>query len=429
MKKIFNIFLLIAMVGVAALTSCSKEDPFGGEEAKDGYGSVSFRKMYVEVRNDEKIIKNIPGRTRASVDVAAFVVTVKSADGTVAYEGTYAAMPEVLTLPVGEYTVTVNSPKLEDAAWEAPYYEGSQTFSVAKDDVVEVDPVVCKLANVMVTVRFEDKLLAAMGDDCKVTVVACQNGRLEYTASETRDGFFRFVSGEGTPTMIATFSGTVDENYEENFRTYTEVAPGNHYIITYRLHSASQDVPDPTGQLTPGVTVDATVTRVDMTIDVNVDDDILADDWRPTQGGEDPVTPVDPSGNPAPAITATDGISWTSANIVNASSVVEITVHSEAGITAFTVDIDSNTLTPSELEGVGMNSHIDLVNPGSMADSLVRLGFPINVGGQKDPDVMKLSQFLGLLDMLGPGIHKFHFTVSDANGTTKKTLTLQTLGN
>lgn len=428
MKKLFNIFALLLMGFAGVVSSCDKEEPFVIQPDSKGSGQVSFRKMLVEVQNEENIVRS------ATVDVNTFRVTVTNTrTQEPAWAGTYGEMPEVLTLPVGNYEVVVNSDSNPDAEWESPYFEGKQSFVIAEDAITTVDPVVCKLANVKVTVIFDDSLKAVMGQDCKVTVMACDNGRLEYLPSESRSGYFKFIEKAGsTPTMIATFSGTVDENYEENFRTYTAVKPGNHYKITYTLKGVNPNVPEASGTITPGIYVDSQVTTVDMTIDVVVDDDILNDDMRPNEGDkEDPSTPDDPvtPGAETPQITLNPGLSFDSPNTVVPDMEAVIYVHSShpAGLTGFTVDIESTTLTKDVLEGVELTDHLDLVNPGIYNDKLKGLGFPTYVEGQTDPSPMSLTDFLPMLEALGAGTHKFHLNVTDANGTTKKTLTFITL--
>ncbi len=422
MKNIFRKLMFLLPTLLLLCVGCDKESLFD-IDSETSTGKVSFRKMLVEVKNEESIMRS------AAVDVNTFVVTVTdSRTSETEWTGTYAEMPEVLTLPVGNYEVTVNSASNPDADWDTPYFEGSQTFAITEGDITTVDPVVCKLANVKVTVVFSDKLKAVMGSDCKVTVVACDKGRLEFTASETRSGYFRYIAQEGSqPTMVATFSGTVDENYEENFRTYTEVKPGNHYIITYTLKGVEPDTPTQTGKVTPGVNVDSTITVVDLTISVDSDEDIIDDDSRPNEGDDNPVTPPTPGGE-APSLTTNDAISFDKQNLIVSGLEAVIYAHSsaEGGFTEFTVDIDSDTLTPDELESVGLTSHLDLVNPGQYGDALAKLGFPVNVGGLTDPDPMTLTNFLPMLTALGEGTHNFIFKVSDANGTTNKTLTFLT---
>lgn len=421
------------LAALLLLPSCEKERLFDNDDADKPHSTVSFaalKKNGVEVNTTETLVRSAAD---AEVNVNTFTVEV-TGNGKTYYNGTLGDMPEVLTMPVGEgFKVTVHSPENPAAAWDSPYYEGSQTFDVKENEVTYVDTVVCKLANVKVTIKFDSKLLAVMEEDCKVKVETGTGASLTYSKNETRSGFFRYEEADGQSTLVATFSGTVDENFEQNFRTYTSVAPGNHYIITYTLHGVEGDTPDQNGHITTGVYVDATVNSENLNINVDHDDPILSDTDRPTQG-EDPGPGPGPGPEPggdAPTVKCSgdldDEVAWTQPHVVPADGMnIQVTVHSdhEKGLTAFTVDIDSNTLTPEVLSGVGLASHLDLVNPGDLATGLASLGFPTFVGGQQDPAVMDISEFTSLLGIYGAATHKFKITVSDGNGTTVKTLTL-----
>lgn len=425
MKKIY--FLITMMMSLLLLPGCEKDNIFGGDDDGKPMQDVSFArfKNNAEVNTGEKVV-----RSASAVDINPFVVEVAGTTGKTYYNGTFEALPEILTMPVGEgYTVNVHSPENPDAAWDSPYYAGSVTFDVKENEVTDVPTVVCVLSNVKVSVVFDSSLIPYMESDCKVKVETGNGASLEFIQGETRSGFFRYEAGEGTATLVATFTGTVDENYEENFRTYTEVAPGNHYIITYTLHGVEPTEPDRTGSINQGVVVDANVITENLTVNVTPDDPLLTDNERPVESdpNDPPVPPV--TGGSAPTVDINDGVSWTSPNIVPADGMtIQVTVHSDhdAGITAFTVDIESDVLDADTLESVGLASHLDLVNPGQFADGLSGLGFPINVGGQKDPAVMDISQFTIMLNALGAGTHKFKITVTDGYGTTTKTLTLVT---
>lgn len=421
MKKIYGLFALL-MAALITLPSCSKDDPFPWNGETDATGSANFRKMMVEVNSQETEV-------RSSADVSAFLVEITDDLGVSYYTGTYAELPEVLTLPVGDaYTVTVKSPENPDADWEKPYYEGKQTFSIKENDITFVDPVVCRLANIKVTVRYTEELRKVMGDDCTVEVVAGETGRIVFTRDESRSANFRYVANGGTSTLVATFHGTVEDNVEDNFRTYTDVAPGNHYIITYSLHSPDGPVPDQAGKLTPGVYVDATVVEENMNINVDVDDDILADDKRPSEGGGDDPNPPTPGEGPTVVATIDGATDFTMPYMVHDGMEVKVKVDSKAdgGVKVFTVDIDSETLDASTLGDVGLANHLDLVNPGEFADKLSGMGFPINVGGMTDIPQFDISDLVPLLNLLGePGVtynHKFILTVGDADGTTVYTL-------
>lgn len=429
MKKIFNILSFLLAVAVL-LPACSKDDPFGREEENSARGTVSFKKMSVDVNTGENVI------TRAGApDVNTFIVEVTGTNGKTYYNGTLAEMPEILSLPVATgYTVSVHSPENPAAAWETPYYEGSQTFDIAENEVTYIDPVVCTLSNVKVTIKFDADLLPLMEDDCKVTVVTGSGASLEFAKDETRSGFFKYEEAGGEATLVATFTGTVDENYENNFRTYTQVAPGNHYIITYRLHGLEPDVPDQNGNITLGLVVDSQVTSENLTVNVDDEDQILPDNDRPVQGGEEPGPGPGPGPgeeHDAPTLTLfPESMSWTGNNTVPADNIVKVFVHSDHpdGITGFTVDIDSDTLTEDILGGVGLQSHLDLVNPGSLESALKNdLGFPVKdeVKGHTNLE-LDITKFTPLLGIYGAGAHKFIVSVTDGYGTTTKTLTIIT---
>jgi hypothetical protein len=58
-----------------------------------------------------------------------------------------------------------------------------------------------------------------------------------------------------------------------------------------------------------------------------------------------------------------------------------------------------------------------------MAESLKTLGFPVNIGGQSSVD-LSLTNFVPMLAAFSGVEHDFIITVTDANGTTSKTLKL-----
>lgn len=104
---------------------------------------------------------------------------------------------------------------------------------------------------------------------------------------------------------------------------------------------------------------------------------------------------------------------------------VKITVTSQTGITGFTVDINSTTLTAEELSSLGLSTHMDLVNPGEFAGPLSNLGFPTgsNVNGKKEL-TFDISSFMPMLTILGSGNSDFTLTVEDAGGQNTKTIQL-----
>ena len=109
-----------------------------------------------------------------------------------------------------------------------------------------------------------------------------------------------------------------------------------------------------------------------------------------------------------------------------------IGVTSQTGFTGFTVDIISeNVLPASELESVGLASHLDLINPGEFQSKLEGYGFPTGaaVSGQKTLS-FDISGFMDLLSLLNKeGNCDFRLTVTDASGTNTKTIRLYVTKN
>lgn len=88
------------------------------------------------------------------------------------------------------------------------------------------------------------------------------------------------------------------------------------------------------------------------------------------------------------------------------------------------VEIISQTLTPEELAGVGLAGEFSLINDTQYFESLKKLGFPVGdeVYGLTELN-LSITNFLGVLNMLGAGDHNFGITVVDAEGnTTTKTV-------
>lgn len=134
----------------------------------------------------------------------------------------------------------VESHKVQKAEWSKPYYLGSKDFKVEKSKITTVGVVTAAFSSLKVTVKFDDNLKRVLGDDVKVTVIANDNGSLDFTADETRSGYFEVL--ENSNSMVAHFEGTVNGVYFEEDTPFTDVVPGQHRIITYKA-KGNPDIP------------------------------------------------------------------------------------------------------------------------------------------------------------------------------------------
>lgn len=274
MKTIKNILLLTLAIVATALTSCDSPLYPDSDKGNKETGKVSLARMAVSVSNAEKVIES-----RASVEVGTFTVNIKNEAGEVVSSFKYAEMPELLALETGKYTVEAYNAEEQEAAFDAPYFYGtSSQFEVKANEVTEVDPIVCKLANVKVGIFYSDELKKVMGSDVVVTVKVADTEELDFVASETRAGYFKYV--EGNKTIVATFTGTVDGYKVSDYKVLANaVAPGNYHKITFSIKDAPLP-PDENGQIgNSGLNMDATVTREDFSGNVNPgDEDIIEPD-------------------------------------------------------------------------------------------------------------------------------------------------------
>lgn len=440
-----NIYsIILASASILGLAGCEKESAF---DLKPGEGQLNSGSLSVDYINRGK-------QTRADVQVGDFIVNfINTETNETARSFKYSEMPEVVALPVGSYRADAVYGDDAIAEWENPFYKGDSSFDIESGKITEnVDPIECSLCNIRVTVDINDLGLGLLEDDAKV-VVKAGIGELTYTPETKKAGYFRFV--DKSTTIAAVFSGTVDGVYVEAVpMTFNNAAEGNSYNIHYTINRPDNVNPGDIEIGDTGITVDASITIRDENkeIDPNEpEDNLLEDDMRPIDGsgtgtGDEPGDDPTPSTN-GPIIETVAPLQLNEEYPIEADesglvalTPVQFTVTSETGITGFKIEIESDSLTPDELEAVGLTNNLDLINPRIIdKDSgevildyeakLNNLGFPTgdNVKGQTFLE-FDISQFVPLLIMLGNGEeakHKFHLTVEDEKGPTTGTILLK----
>lgn len=277
MKKVYNI-LFAVLVATFALISCDDPNYNGGT---DEQGQLRMSTLSIDVDATETIVSPRQSRSlkdvsvNSSVDVSGFTVRIlDQKTGELKNSWLYSEMPEVVTLPVGDYTVEVYNAEVKEAEFDAPYYYASKNFSIEKNKVAELGALVCHLENVKVSVQYSEALKNVMGSDVTVTVEVAAKNTLDFKADETRSGYFRYY--ENNTTLVASFSGTVDGvKITEDHKIMTDVAPRKHYIIKFDYKSTPTPG-DESGSVTgENFTIDASVTVKNESRDINIDDDII----------------------------------------------------------------------------------------------------------------------------------------------------------
>ncbi len=389
-------------------SACSSEN---SEQPASSNGQVALRSMLLDVDT-----QTVDESRAEGTNTDNFIVELrKSGSSELVNSWQYSAMPELLVLPVGDYSLSVASSESKPAAFDAPLYVGSTDFTIEADKITNLGTVTCTLSNVKVSVRYSDALTALLDPSSTVTVTTVDGASLTYSATETRSGYFAYV--EGNTTLVASFAGKVSGRDESITKTITGLLPGHHYILNFTVKQG--------GYVDPKApAIDFSLVEVDLSVSIEgMDDDTLDASDRPG-GNSQPEQPEQPEEPATDAITFTSStLSFTSVNLTTVSE-AKVVIAAEAGIANLKVDIISNDLTDEFLRSVGLAASFDLAYPGDIKDGLAGLGFPTGaeVIGQKEI-TFDITQFMTLLDIY-PGQHSFRITVTDMGGATdSRTLT------
>lgn len=404
------------------LTSCDDE-----LEPKAASGTLSLSNLGVEVENVDRV------ESRATVNVSNYLVDICSADGSEVVESyTYGKMPEVVTLTPGDYMIKVRSHQVQDAEWERPYYVGaSEVFTIRENDITEVSPIKCKFASVKITVVFGPKLLAKIGTDVQVKVVANDSGSLTFSPYESHgSGYFACI--EGSQTLVATFSGTVNGHFESFNRTYTDLAAGQHRIITYECGNDTPKPDAPSGSLNPGegISVDVTYTDVDLTAaaDPGKEEVVTGGGDKPhldpiQGGGEDPNPGPDVPDEPTPTAAITFGGTLQNGGTYSETglSVYNVVINCPAGCKDIVCEIQSDFLTAEELDGFGLADRMSLVNDEQYFNGLGSLPLPCGDAVKNQTVIdFNITDFMGMLGAV-ENVSTFILNVTDNEGNTAST--------
>ena len=176
---------------------------------------------------------------------------------------------EPIKLPVGTYTIEASSSGFDGktAGWDKPYYAAKETVDIKMNTNISKE-IVCKLANVLVTVEFSDDFRAAFqsavvgvsdksNSDNKVTFEMRQ-------ASETGKAYFP-VTDLISNLTVSNYKGELHSKKD----TITGIKAQENVILRYRIASSgssniqvSVDDATKTYTYTIGVPITATNTLI-----------------------------------------------------------------------------------------------------------------------------------------------------------------------
>lgn len=422
MKNIFLICLTLMAV-LFTFSACHSEKMETGTTDVTGQLSLASMKMEVDLKVD-----TVYPQSRAGVDVSNFLLTIKNSQGEQVEQYTYSEMPEIISLPVGTYTVVASSAEAATNGFDVPFYTGStEQFTIKENELTEVSALTCRLANVMISVEYDEELRKLMGEDV-VTTVKIGDNSLDIPSSETRKAYLIAPASAGS--MDITLKGTIDGESVTEVKRVDNVQAGQYNIIKYVLNSVDDGTNSNVGgNLNIAINIDSSMTSSDETVGVNPGEEPGIDDF-PTDGGEEPGDGDGDGGDESgseqnmPTIVGTDfngktfDISKDVLTVTKGQSVLlSVTLLAPNKMAHVYVTIDSETLTEDVLVGVNLAKNFDLAEPGDLEAGLKGLGFPTGtdvIGKEEIP--FDITQFTSLLGIYGAANHNFIIRVVDQQG-------------
>lgn len=422
MKNIFLICFTL-MVVLFTFSACHSEKMETGTTDVTGQLSLASMKMEVDLKVD-----TVYPQSRAGVDVSNFLLTIKNSQGEQVEQYTYSEMPEIISLPVGTYTVVASSAEAATNGFDVPFYTGStEQFTIKENELTEVSALTCRLANVMISVEYDEELRKLMGEDV-VTTVKIGDNSLDIPSSETRKAYLIAPASAGS--MDITLKGTIDGESVTEVKRVDNVQAGQYNIIKYVLNSVDDGTNSNVGgNLNIAINIDSSMTSSDETVGVNPGEEPGIDDF-PTDGGEEPGDGDGDGGDESgseqnmPTIVGTDfngktfDISKDVLTVTKGQSVsLSVTLLAPNKMAHVYVTIDSETLTEDVLVGVNLAKNFDLAEPGDLEAGLKGLGFPTGtdvIGKEEIP--FDITQFTSLLGIYGAANHNFIIRVVDQQG-------------
>ena len=189
-------------------------------------------------------------------DTNQFILQIKNSSGEYVYNGSYGSKPDQISVPAGNYSLSLVSQQLSAPAWETPVYGDNIDIVAASGETVSVH-FLCKMINSGVKVRMTERYVARYPGNLTISQDA---GYLNYTSSETRFGFFD--AGNATFSAVAS-DGSTQELFSKQF--------SEGQMLTLTLDAGGLDAG---GKIT--VELDTTATYLSQTI--------MVDQYQQTSG-------------------------------------------------------------------------------------------------------------------------------------------------
>lgn len=223
-----RIYAFIAALGMVAFSACQNEDDLTAE------GNVGY--LTLEVGTDNTTIT----KAEEVYNPEQIAVQIIDATGKVVEEtDDYTTWTKAIALTPGKYKISASSNGFDgkSAAFDKPYYAGLDSVTIEKGKDVN-KTITCTLANVLVTVEFDDAFKAAF-KSAEIDVIDTLNAATYLTFSlataESKKGYFP-VTGMFADLAVTNQKGTQHSRRD----TVRDVKARDNVILRYHVAESEQ---------------------------------------------------------------------------------------------------------------------------------------------------------------------------------------------
>ena len=252
MKKILSAF--VAMLAIV-MSSCTNDLATGAENQEVGYLTLNIKSVSTTYNNETRAVPDEYNAKQLYVEIVnSRGEVVKRTNDHTQWANTN------ITLPSGTYTVNASSSGWDgnDSGRDIPYYAGSTKVQVVVGEKAEAK-ITCTLANVKVSVKFDDTVVKAFKSayvevSSAVAGIATQSFTMSYDET-LKPAYFPV----GKLTAKLTVINLKGEKYTMS-TDFTDVKARDHFILNYTT--------SPTGDGNFTVVADGTETQYTYTFSV-----------------------------------------------------------------------------------------------------------------------------------------------------------------
>lgn len=236
--KQFQYFLMGLFAYV--LMACQSEETAISSQEDMGYLRIELQNVVSTTEVTTKAVPDNYNPKRFAITIKnSKELTVKTLTVNLSDSVSNSSTIEPIKLPVGAYTVTASSEGFDglESGFDIPYYVGSASVEIKKDTSTPVT-VKCTLANVKVTVNFDDSMRQSFSSVI-ATIKSGVSG-----ASEQTFNMKKSYSSAYFPVGSLTLSLRVEnESGDVHTKEYAikpenrEVQARDHFIINFKVHT------------------------------------------------------------------------------------------------------------------------------------------------------------------------------------------------